>query len=273
MQRVFPLPAAAVDRARLWLDDVRVEAPRPASTVLLLREGAEGVEVFMLRRHVTMAFAPGALVFPGGGVDVRDADADLLWEGPGARAWADALGTTPKRARQHVCAAVRETFEESGVLLAAVPGSPDVLRVDGEDWERDRRRLVARELTFSELLERRGLAIRADLLRPWARWVTPEYEPRRYDTHFFLGVVPAAQTARNTGDEASESIWCVPADVLDRAERGDVTLLPPTRVCLEELAAATSLAQLLGGPRRARTVRPRLEARGSDLVLVVDLPE
>lgn len=271
MERVFSLPAAATERARAWLGGGETVAPRPASTVILVREGPVGVEVFLLRRHLTMAFAPGALVFPGGGVDPRDAEADLRWDGPDPRAWAATLGTTPERARQHVCAAVRETFEESGVLLAAAPGTPGLVAADGTDWDRDRRRLVDRELALSTLLEQRGLAIRTDLLRPWARWITPEHEPRRYDTHFFLAVVPPGQAARNAGGEASEATWCTPADALERAARGRATLLPPTRVCLEELADATSLAHLLDSPRRARTVRPRLEERGNDLVLVVDL--
>src|SRR3712207_5599102 len=188
------LPAHLVDNARAFAagERIPVEA-RDASTVVLLRDGDRregGLEVYLLRRVAGMAFAGGFCVFPGGGVDPRDDEAAIGWAGPSAQEWAELLGTTAEHARGLVCAAVRETFEESGVLLAG-PTSDTVVRdTTGHDWEQDRRRLEERDLAFSDVLRRRGLVLRTDLLRWWGSWVTPEQEPRRYDTRFFLARLP-----------------------------------------------------------------------------------
>src|SRR5207302_7788536 len=120
--------------------------------------------------------------FPGGAVDAADADEGIAWAGPDAATWATQLATTADLARTLVCAAVRETFEESGVLLAG-PDAGTVLATTGDEgWEADRRALLAGSLSLAELLHRRGLVLRSDLLRPWARWITPVTEARRYDT-------------------------------------------------------------------------------------------
>ncbi len=225
---------------------------RPASTVLIVRDGAEGVEVFMMRRQLTMAFAAGALVFPGGGVDPQDADSSLPWHGPSPAELGRAMGLPAARAREHVCAAVRETFEECGVLLAtprdrsARPGT-----TTEPGLAADRGRLLTREITLAQLLTSRGLVLRADLLRPWAHWVTPADYPRRYDTRFFLARLPHGQEAMHLGGESAESRWWSPAEALARGRRGEVLLLDPTRSCLEDLAAAPSVDALLAPPGRA----------------------
>jgi len=166
--------------------------PRDAATVMLLRQEApggeaggstagRGFEVYMLRRKPTMAFAPGAYVFPGGSVDLRDADEEVGWAGPDGAQWGESLAAPPDLARALVCAAVRETFEESGVLLAGPSADTVVADTTGDDWEEDRRALLDRSLSLAELLARRGLIVRSDLLRPWSRWITPAAEPRRFD--------------------------------------------------------------------------------------------
>ena len=161
--------------------------PRDAATVMLLRpaaggqpEGGEpGLQVYMLRRRSSMAFAAGAYVFPGGSVDPADADEGIPWAGPDAREWGRRLDAPAELARILVCAAVRETFEESGVLLAG-PDTGTVLATTGDaQWEADRRNLLAGSLSLAELLRRRGLLLRSDLLRPWARWITPVTEASR----------------------------------------------------------------------------------------------
>ncbi len=206
---------AFVERVRALRDGEAVPAvPRPAATVVLLRDSAQGPEVYLLRRVKGMAFAPGMHVFPGGSVDPEDADADLAWHGPPATQWADWFACTEPLARALVCAAVRETFEESGVLLAG-PGPQQVLAdVSTDEWEAERAALEAREQSLSQLLTRRGLVLRADLLRPLAHWITPDVEPKRFDTRFFLAALPAGQVCRDVGGEADHRVWLRPSHAL-----------------------------------------------------------
>ncbi|MGH8834261.1 MAG: NUDIX hydrolase, partial [Actinomycetes bacterium] len=196
--RLRVLPSALAERARRFAagDQVPV-APKPAATVVLLRPAASGLDVYLIRRVRSMAFAGGMYAFPGGSVDPRDADHEVGWSGPTPAEWAARLGGTDAEARMLVCAAVRETFEESGVLLAGVSADTVVADVAGVDWERDRRALVDRDLAFSDFLCARGLVLRTDLLGLWAHWITPEFEERRYDTRFFLAALPAGQLTRD----------------------------------------------------------------------------
>src|SRR5581483_11814380 len=145
-----------------------------------------GFEVYLQRRVASMNFAASMYVFPGGGVDPRDTAVQPAWAGPSPADWAERLRRDEATARAIVCAAVREVFEESGVLLAG-PGPDTVVGdVSGAAWEAARVALLAREVGFAELLAREGLVLRSDLLVPWSRWITPVFEPRRFDTYFFL---------------------------------------------------------------------------------------
>jgi 8-oxo-dGTP pyrophosphatase MutT (NUDIX family) len=203
----IPLPAALVEQARAYAVGEKTPAePRNAATVVLLREGTTGgsggPEVYLLRRQTSMAFAAGMCVFPGGGVDPRDFDHAVAWAGPSPAAWATRLGTDEATARALVCAAVRETFEESGVLLAGPSATSVVTDTTAEDWEADRVALESRELSFTDFLDRRGLVVRSDLLGAWSGWLTPVFEPRRYRTWFFVAALPGGQRTR---DESSES--------------------------------------------------------------------
>jgi len=186
-----------------------------------------------------MPFAPGMYAFPGGTVDPRDTGADLHLAGPGPAEWAARLGQPEAVATAVVCAAVREVFEESGVLLAGATESTVVGDVSGDDWEAQRAALVARELGFAELMRDRDLVVRGDLLAPWSRWITPEFEPRRYDTHFFLARLPEGQVTRNVGGEADEVAWLRPAD------RRGLPMLPPTRITLGEVGRQPSIGRLI----------------------------
>lgn len=258
MARRWRLPDEFVAEARR-----RQVEPRPtvtaadAATVVLLRDGTDGVEVYLLRRKTSMAFAAGMYVFPGGGVDARDGDADLAWAGPTRVAWAAPLEATPDLAASLVCAAVRETFEESGVLLAGPDTATVVDDTTGDDWEADRLALLDRSLAFAEMLRRRGLVLRADLLRAWAHWITPEVEPRRYDTRFFVAALPPGQRTRDVGGEADRVAWLRPADALDRFHRGELQLLPPTATTLSELATLPSADAVLAAAD-SRVVQPIL---------------
>ena len=181
--------------------------PRQAATVLLLRDaaplsgGPAELEVYLLRRTRGMPFAGGMTAYPGGGVDPRDGDTEIAWAGPSPQEWAQAFGCDERVARELVCAAVRETFEEAGVLLAGPVDGDGVAgvvpSVSGDDWEQQRQALLSRELSLAELLAARGLAVRSDLLRPFAHWITPPNENRRYDTKFFAAALPVGQEARD----------------------------------------------------------------------------
>jgi 8-oxo-dGTP pyrophosphatase MutT (NUDIX family) len=244
--------------------------PRDAATVMLLRaaEGG-GMEVYMLRRKPSMAFAPGAMVFPGGSVDGRDADEEVAWAGPDAAAWGEILAAPPDLARALVCAAVRETFEESGVLLAGE--SPDSVVADttSEDWERDRNALLDRSLSLAELLTQRGLMLRSDLLRAWARWITPVVEPRRYDARFFAAALPEGQRTRDVSTEAAAVTWIEPGAAIEAGKRGEIRLWPPTAVTLAELTASGDLDTVLTGPREVAPRIPEVLVRQGAMWLTV----
>jgi 8-oxo-dGTP pyrophosphatase MutT (NUDIX family) len=201
----LPLPTAElVERARAFrAAGAEPTRTKPSATVVLLRDTADALEVFMLRRLTAMAFAGGMHVFPGGVVDPSDQTPALT--------------------------AIRETFEESGVLLAT--GNV----ADKELLEQDRLALVDHRATLAEVLNRHHLVPQPDLLRPWSRWITPVFEPRRYDTHFFVALAPEGQQARDVGGESDDATWVAPQAALANAERGDWILMPPTETTLREL--------------------------------------
>jgi 8-oxo-dGTP pyrophosphatase MutT (NUDIX family) len=189
------------------IDDTAVRSVREAATVVLLRDGSDGLETWLLRRVPKMAFAPGMSVFPGGAVDPADAD------GEGAPEVAAALNTTPEHAGVLLRAAVREIQEETEVLLDA------------------------------------------QLLHPWARWITPEAEPRRYDTYFFVAVLPAGAAAAAVTSEASHADWLPVAEALAQYGRGERPMLPPTVATLTEVSRYRTSAEVLGAAAR-RDISP-----------------
>src|SRR3954462_6281824 len=214
--------------------------PRPASTVILLRDAAAtsptaGPEVYLLRRQRTMAFAAGMTVFPGGRVDPADSAIADSWSGPPPAEFAARLGCSAELAAAYVAAAVRETFEESGVLLAGPSTETVVGDTTGADWEADRVALEAGELRFADFLHRRGLLLRADLLGAWARWITPEFEPRRYDTAFFVAALPAGQVTRDVSGETETTVGMPLRQAIDDHIAGSSLMLPPTITTLRDL--------------------------------------
>ncbi|MFL6130611.1 MAG: NUDIX hydrolase [Mycobacteriales bacterium] len=240
--------------------------PKNAATVVLLRDGPGGPEVYLLRRVRDMAFAAGMTVFPGGAVDPRDAETAVGWVGPPPAQWAASLAADEPLARALLCAAVRETFEESGVLLAG-PSADAVCGTGGPRWEADRVALETRAESLAELLTRRGLVLRADLLRPWAHWITPPQEPRRYDTRFLVAALPDGQSTRDVTSEADLVEWVRPADALAQVRRGERKVLPPTLVTLEEIAAYRSVAEVLAaGERRVLDpIQPAVAVQGGEV--------
>ena len=236
-------------------------APKDASTVILIRDAAAdaaspGIEVFLLRRVKGMAFAGGMTVFPGGGVDPSDADAEVDWAGPSVDWWAERFSTDAARAKALVCAAVRETFEECGVLLAGP--SADTVVADTSRYAQSRTQLEKRELSFSDFLKREHLVLRADLLRPWANWITPVGEGRRYDTRFFVAAAPHGQIADGATSEAEDVQWQSPAAALAHWQGGGSILLPPTWSQLTALSAFGSVAEVLAAEPEIPVILPTL---------------
>ncbi|MGZ8818557.1 MAG: NUDIX hydrolase [Mycobacterium sp.] len=238
--------------------------PRPAATVMLVRDKSAGlareIEVFLMRRHSAMDFVAGVMVFPGGGVDDRDRNADIAWYGPEPAWWAEQFGVESDLAEALVCAAARETFEESGVLFAGPAGDPDGIVDDASVYGGARAALANHSLSFAEFLQRENLVLRADLLRPWANWVTPKEErTRRYDTFFFVGALPEGQRADGENTETDQADWITPQQGLDDFGEGRTFLLPPTWTQLDSLNGRT-VAEVLAVERKIVAVEPHLAA-------------
>lgn len=249
MDPTLTLPERMLDQARAFLDGEKTPAePKAAATVVLVREGdgrPGGLDVYLLRRHVGMAFAAGMSVFPGGGVDPRDCELDpALWVGPTPEQWAERMDCTPEQAQELVCAAVRETFEESGVLLA---GTADAVVADttGAAWEADRAALEAHELSMTEFLTKRGLVLRTDLLSVLGGWLTPNFEPKRYLTWFFVAALPEGQITRDVSTESDTVAWFSVREAIRLADEKQMMLLPPTYATMCELYDATTPAEAL----------------------------
>ena len=226
----MPLPAPLpdlVERARAYRRAGTKPAPAaPSATVIMVRDSADG------RR------ARGLHVAPGARDGVRGRHARVS---PAGSSTTSDYGPDADVAPALLKAAAREAFEETGVLLAspATGGSPAAdagLMPSGDVLEADRRAVLAREATFDDVLIRHGLVLGVDLLRPWSHWVTPEFEPRRYDTRFFMALMPPAQSARDVGGESDRIEWVRPLDALAAQERGELLLMPPTEVTLREIA-------------------------------------
>ena len=262
MRRALSITAAA--HLAKW-DGVAVH-PRDAATVLVTRPAGAGIEVLLLRRRPSLQFAAGMHVFPGGTLSDGDRAA-VPWIGPDARAWAARWHCEPELAGALVVAAVRETFEETGILLAGADERSVVGAVDGPEWRAARRRLEDGELTLGAFLRDRELALRADLLGAWGHWITPAFEPRRFDTRFFVAALPTAadggrpddDAAIRHGTEADSSFWIEPAAAVRAAERSEIAMMAPTLATLRDLCDLDPAAVLSGAAQRPiTTVQPRL---------------
>jgi 8-oxo-dGTP pyrophosphatase MutT (NUDIX family) len=230
-------------------------AARPAATVLLLRDRPTGLEVFMVVRHHAIDFAGGALVFPGGRVEESDQElADRPQDCPNPEGLsADALAFR--------IAAIRETFEECGVLLARPHGSQDLIdsatlrRLEDQHCAA----LNAGSIGFDAVLGSEGLLPAPDLLVHFAHWITPAHQPKRYDTHFFLAEAPEAHLAVHDGQEAVESIWITPVEALADTATGKYKLVFATAKNLEKLGRSRTVDEAMTAARSARvvTVQPK----------------
>lgn len=216
-------------------------APRDASTVLPVRDGPLGLEVFMIKRSSRLGFLGGAHVFPGGAVDAEDSSQAVECHAKGfdAAAAAAALGVTSgPRARGHYVAAIRELFEEAGVLLArSADGSLyGAGGASGLALSRHRAGLADGSIDFCSVLEALGAKLATETLSYFAHWITPASEPKRFDTRFFLTVMPPGQEAAHDAVESTHGEWLRPADALARYARGTMPMVFPTICCLDRLA-------------------------------------
>lgn len=276
----LPLPEALVAQAQSYAaGDAEPAEPRDAATVVLLRPGTDSPEIYLLRRQTSMAFAGGMCVFPGGGVDPRDFDPPPdqgpglvdrgLWSGPSPAEWAERLGCDEPKAHALVCAAVRETFEESGVLLAGPSADEVVADTTGDDWEADRVALETRELSLTAFLEKRSLVLRTDLLGVWSGWLTPVFEPRRYRTWFFVALLPEGQVTRDVSTESSSVTWAAALDAVEQVEQQQILMMPPTWLtCLDVGQHADPdavLAEAQG--RRVEMFMPEVVPDGEEFIL------
>jgi 8-oxo-dGTP pyrophosphatase MutT (NUDIX family) len=223
-------------------------AARPAATIMLLRDGPEGIEAFMVVRHHAISFAAGALVFPGGRVE--EADHDLAARNcPNP----DGLGIEALAFR---VAAIRETFEECGVLLARPVGSDGLIDAATLKRLEDQHRgaLNAGSIGFDAVLGSEGLRPAPDLLVHFAHWITPSHQPKRYDTHFFLAEAPVEHLAVHDGHEAVESLWITPAQALADTAAGRFKLVFATAKNLEKLGRAGTVKEAMEMARAGTVV-------------------
>jgi len=221
---------------------IETVVPRPASTILLLRDSPkQEIEVFMMVRHYEIDFNSGALVFPGGSVDKGDREIigrpELYGGGAG-------LDETELSFR---IAAIRETFEESGILLARPRQSDavvDAIRA-GEIEARHRAELCEGKISFQQVLADNGMVLALDLLQPYAHWITPEGMPKRFDTWFFLAAAPPEQVGAHDGRESTDSIWLSPREALAGGDSGRFKLPFPTTRNLIRLGKQPSVKAAL----------------------------
>jgi 8-oxo-dGTP pyrophosphatase MutT (NUDIX family) len=223
-------------------------APRPASTILLLRDSAVTrgeIEVFMMVRHYEIDFSSGALVFPGGSVDKGDQE---IIANPALYAGGEGLDASALSFR---IAAIRETFEESGILLARVSGLNSLVdaRRASEIEAAHRGPLCEGKTTFSKILADNGLRLALDELLPYAHWITPEGMPKRFDTWFFLAAAPPEQVGAHDGRESTDSIWLSPGEALAGGDSGRFKLPFPTTRNLIKLGKQPSVKAALDDSR------------------------
>ncbi|MEQ8857584.1 MAG: hypothetical protein RIC56_02955 [Pseudomonadales bacterium] len=238
--------------------------PVPAATILMLRDGAAGLEVFMVVRHHQIDFASGALVFPGGKADPQDFDPALVAH------LDDCAADEAMRAIQ--VSAIREAFEECGILLAReVDGDGLISGPRLAELESYRTSLHDGSVPVLDFLQRERLEFACSQLVHFAHWVTPTMMPKRFDTHFFLAAAPADHLAVHDGHESVDSVWIRPAEVLEQAARGERTVIFPTLRNVEKLAPFATVAEAMAAAAAAPVVRvePWTERRDDGTYLCI----
>ena len=252
--------------------------PREAASVILARDASDGVEVLLLQRHPSSRFSPGAFAFPGGRVEGVDA-------APGAEARCRGLDRAeaarqladvrpPERAIGFCVAALREAFEEAGILLAYGPDARPVDASTLDEAGAHRARCREDSARFGQLLSDLGLVLATDRMAYWAHWITPEERPIRYDTRFFVATAPRDQVPDPDGHEMVAAYWTAPERALARHRAGELVLPLPTQRILATLSEHRDVDTLLAAARgrEIRPVRPRIvrDAAGERILLPDD---
>lgn len=220
--------------------------PRPASTILLTRDSPEGVEVFMVKRHHQIDFMSGALVFPGGKIAPGDSD-------PRVRQLSDGTESFDDDELPFAACAIREAFEESGILLARKASNGEMLTgQETLDLDHHRNPLNKEDLGLADFLEQNGLRLAIDRLVRFARWITPVMVPKRFDTWFYIAAAPEGQLGAHDGHESVDSTWVTPADAM--AEGSKWSIVFPTRMNLIRLAKSSTVEGALEAARRQKVV-------------------
>ena len=247
--------------------------PRPAATVVVVRDSERGVEVLLVKRHHTMAFLAGAHVFPGGRVEPADRELAAKHLSGRDHAAAQLPACTPAEAVAWHVAAIRELFEEAGVLLASDARGASVAMADEAERRRfERCRTALASEPFDAILAREGLRLALDALAVFSHWVTPDGEVRRFDTRFFLARLPADQRAAHDDRENVDLAWMTPTDAISRCRAGDIVLPPPTWTTMRELERAKSTDEAFAWALAARPIvrrEPRFVDVGGVRELVV----
>ena len=246
--------------------------PRLAATVLLVRDSSAGIEVFMLRRNLNSDFVGGAYVFPGGAMDQSDKTDPGLAGVCGGFSDSEAslrLGVESGGLAQYV-AAIRESFEEAGVLLARDgDGRHVALDADAEFWASARQDVYDGKVRLAQLCRERGLQLEVDQVGYFSHWITPEGPPRRFDTRFFVARMPEGQTPLHDGGETVDSAWISPVVALERQRKGEFEMIFPTIKNLEDVARFDTVDDLMADVAQRRdipAIMPRLVKRDGQLV-------
>lgn len=237
----------------------------PAATILLCNDRPEGIETFMVVRHHQIDFASGALVFPGGKVAPEDGSPEI-------EALCDGLDTVPEGHRPFMVAAIREAFEESGVLFARHEGSAELILPEALDpLEHYRDPLAKGEQSLLGFLKTENLRLALDKLHHYAHWITPVNMPKRFDTHFYIADAPERQIAQHDGSESVDSVWITAQQLLREADEGKWTVIFPTRCNLELLASQPTIEEMKNWCQRhgVTSILPTFEKRGEDMFLQI----
>lgn len=260
-------------------DQTTPATPKDAATVILLREtpAANPFELLLMRRHAKQSFMGKAFVYPGGQLDPADCT-------PGLAAYASGIAAEDVKQRLNepdlpnekalglLFAAIRETFEESGVLLARSTSGKDIDFNDQKIRERFaeyRTMIHQQEITLEDLAEKEGLFFKLNELIPFAHWVTPEAERKRFDTRFFLARMPFGQEPVHDSREMTETLWTTPGKAFSKHDAGEILLMPPTLKTLEEMACQSSVAELLSWASSTiiRTIMPQISSDGDSIII------
>ncbi|WP_423182340.1 NUDIX hydrolase [Arthrobacter sp. NyZ413] len=285
-RRLFALPPELEGAARNWLKlgEGTPSAARFASSVVLLRDSPAGLETWMGYRPGSSPL--GVVAFPGGSLDASDDDA-LGWLGPSPQHWAEALGTPDVGlARRHVVGAIRELFEETGILLAGPDLSSTVEATSTPEWMKVREAIAAQDKSLTDVLAKRGLSLRTDLLKPLVNWLSPDFSHRRFNTRYFAATVPVNQQPTLLESKGVWGRWVSVSTII--AERGTTALgdeigqentvglplgqllVPGSEIMLEKMAAAQGCIAYLSYKRKPHVYQPRLVEEDGTLMLEVE---